>query len=389
MSLIYPVKNVFISQKFGENPETYKKLGKDLKLAWPLNGHNGLDFRASRGTAIYAPHSGKVVKKSNDPNGYGVYLRIENDKIGSVLGHLLNTTVSQRQIVKKGQLIGHADNTGFSTGSHLHFGYYPVPRDLGNGYLGYIDQLPLLEKQDSNGIITPGMNEDTQRALKLLEDFKNKEGLGNMEGTVNAVLGAFKDLETLKLDHTKLVETSKEKSSIISGQKVAIKEAQEQQDKLAELLSVENDFVIIKGDVERLIGVETNFDNFKQDKEKEIELKEEELRLARARITDLETALSEFKNDVSDIKKIAEEGGDKNMAIKKVDYPSWKKVIWRYARIAVAAFGVSFPFGLLVEGDGNAVNAAVKAALIAGVAAIFKAVREGVDYRSPIHKLPL
>lgn len=50
--------------------------------------------------------------------------------------HLMDATVSQGQIVRKGQVIGHVDNTGNSTGSHLH---YQI-----NGPHGAIDPGPTL-----------------------------------------------------------------------------------------------------------------------------------------------------------------------------------------------------------------------------------------------------
>lgn len=125
-----------LTQGFGQNPDLYAKFG--------LRGHNGLDYGLSNGTDVLAPHSGKIIEVANDPAGYGNYIKIENDKEGSVLAHLKDSLVSVGSSVTEGQLIAHSNNTGNSTGPHLHWGYYVFPRNRQNGYGGFIDQLPLL-----------------------------------------------------------------------------------------------------------------------------------------------------------------------------------------------------------------------------------------------------
>lgn len=135
--MIKPFRGDFrLTQGFGENPASYAKFG--------LKGHNGLDYGLPTGTDIIAPHSGKVVEASFDAGGYGLYLKIENDKEGSILAHLKDNLVSIGTEVSEGQLIAHSDNTGNSTGPHLHWGYYNIPRDRTNGYSGCINQISLI-----------------------------------------------------------------------------------------------------------------------------------------------------------------------------------------------------------------------------------------------------
>ena len=100
-----------LTQGFGENPASYARFG--------LNGHNGLDYGVPTSTPILAPHAGRVIEASNDPTGYGLYLKIENDKEGSVLAHLKGFEVGVGNTVIEGQVIGSSDNTGNSTGPHL------------------------------------------------------------------------------------------------------------------------------------------------------------------------------------------------------------------------------------------------------------------------------
>lgn len=131
----------------GEYPQTqefndeccrgsYKKFG--------LLGHNGLDIATPSGTRILAPHDGKVIEATLDSSGYGIYVKIENSIEGSVLAHLREYRVGPGDGVKEGDLVGYSDNSGNSTGAHLHWGYYRFPRDRQNGFAGFIDQTPYI-----------------------------------------------------------------------------------------------------------------------------------------------------------------------------------------------------------------------------------------------------
>lgn len=121
-----------------------------------MNGHNGLDFATPTGTKILAPHDGKVIEATLDPKGYGIYVKIENSIEGSVLAHLREFRVGVGDGVKEGDLIGYSDNSGNSTGAHLHWGYYRFPRDRQNGFAGFIDQTPYI------GTGTPNLDQQKQ-----------------------------------------------------------------------------------------------------------------------------------------------------------------------------------------------------------------------------------
>lgn len=119
------------TQGFGGNSADYIRFG--------LRGHNGLDFALPSGTPLYAAISGKVIEATEDPTGYGKYIKLENSTEGALTAHMQSFTVSVGQDVNEGDLIGYSDNTGNSSGPHLHFGYYKIPRNRQNGYSGYID----------------------------------------------------------------------------------------------------------------------------------------------------------------------------------------------------------------------------------------------------------
>jgi len=134
-----PLKQGFpISQYFGENPQIYRK--------WNLKGHNGVDFACPNGTPVYASISGKVTEIANDEDGYGKYVKCENDRFGCLVAHLGQWEVSNGNEVIEGETcLGLSDDTGFSTGPHLHWAVFPKPRNHNNGYNGYEDPLKFLE----------------------------------------------------------------------------------------------------------------------------------------------------------------------------------------------------------------------------------------------------
>jgi murein DD-endopeptidase MepM/ murein hydrolase activator NlpD len=120
MKLLIPIDKVFITQSFGANPKAYAKYG--------LPGHNGVDFRTK---FIDSPLGHRYVTASADgivnivradAAGYGTHIRITHkDGSMTIYGHLAKSYVSKGQTVKAGQRIGLTDNTGSSTGSHLHW----------------------------------------------------------------------------------------------------------------------------------------------------------------------------------------------------------------------------------------------------------------------------
>lgn len=100
-----------IGQRFGANPQVYRKYG--------LAGHNGLDIPMPRGAWIYACDAGNR-QTIKDRRGYGVHIKIQHSWGESIYAHLWFARGAGP--CYKGQLIGFADSTGFSTGNHLHFG---------------------------------------------------------------------------------------------------------------------------------------------------------------------------------------------------------------------------------------------------------------------------
>jgi hypothetical protein len=129
---------------FGNPPVT-------LPTGWPVasgcitqgpNGsysHNGtqaIDIGSvSTGTAVRSTFSGVVQKAcwesgdGCDPDGYGNYVRVNSldGSFGAIFAHLASISVSSGDQVTVGQQVGTVDNTGNSSGTHLHYEFRSLP----------------------------------------------------------------------------------------------------------------------------------------------------------------------------------------------------------------------------------------------------------------------
>ncbi|MEK7529045.1 MAG: M23 family metallopeptidase, partial [Patescibacteria group bacterium] len=98
-----------------------------------VGSHAAVDIKAPDGTPIYAMANGVVSKAADLTSGFGSHVVIlhrdfpslenQNEKVTlySAYAHLSKILVSEREVVKKGQLIGFVGHSGVATTSHLHF----------------------------------------------------------------------------------------------------------------------------------------------------------------------------------------------------------------------------------------------------------------------------
>lgn len=83
--------------------------------------HNGVDFAAPKGTAIYAAYDGVVVAASYSTT-MGNYVMIDHgDGLYTIYMHASELYVKKDDIVARGETIAAVGSTGRSTGNHLHF----------------------------------------------------------------------------------------------------------------------------------------------------------------------------------------------------------------------------------------------------------------------------
>lgn len=83
--------------------------------------HRGIDIAAPIGTPILAAAAGTVID-AGWQNGYGYLVKVEHlDGSVTVYAHNNRNLVTYGQKVQQGEQIAEMGNTGYSTGSHLHF----------------------------------------------------------------------------------------------------------------------------------------------------------------------------------------------------------------------------------------------------------------------------
>jgi murein DD-endopeptidase MepM/ murein hydrolase activator NlpD len=155
IKLIYPLDpGIIITQLFGGNSAFYS----DPKYGG-IKGHNGIDFLTTHGQPVYATHDGVAEYQVDSSGGHGVVIMSKGKDYKTIYWHLCDpikepkfaSPVANKSIsVETGDLIGYADNTGASTGDHLHFGLKLCQEGFTlnqtNGYLGAVDPTPYFDK---------------------------------------------------------------------------------------------------------------------------------------------------------------------------------------------------------------------------------------------------
>jgi murein DD-endopeptidase MepM/ murein hydrolase activator NlpD len=123
--LNWPLDDILITQEFGNTAFSKSNPG-----VYNGNGHNGVDFRASLGTAIKVTLNGTILGIGNTDEvrgcySYGKWILVRhNNGLSSLYAHLSVISVVEGANVNTGDIIGYSGNTGYSTGPHLHFGVY-------------------------------------------------------------------------------------------------------------------------------------------------------------------------------------------------------------------------------------------------------------------------
>jgi murein DD-endopeptidase MepM/ murein hydrolase activator NlpD len=111
---IYPTKGR-ITDRFGMRRDPFTGMRRF---------HNGVDLASTVGTPVIASMSGKVAMLGYNPT-YGKYLILTHPEgFQTLYGHLDAFRVQKGESVRQGQRIADMGNSGYSTGSHLHFSIF-------------------------------------------------------------------------------------------------------------------------------------------------------------------------------------------------------------------------------------------------------------------------
>lgn len=121
LKLYYPAKPFQLNQAWGILNPIYQQFG--------FSRHNGIDIALGTDKKLYAPCDGQVVRIGNQPTGGGNFFGIMTDRYTFVDGefrvlidflHCESILVKEGDVLKTGDFMAIADNTGFSTGPHTH-----------------------------------------------------------------------------------------------------------------------------------------------------------------------------------------------------------------------------------------------------------------------------
>lgn len=113
------------------------QMSQEYRGSGEYNPHHGIDISAPYGTTIKSAYSGTVICSSMKTAGaydkcsncgleagYHVIIK-QDDGLFAAYAHMSKTSVSIGQKVSSGEKIGEVGSTGYSSGNHLHFAFFP------------------------------------------------------------------------------------------------------------------------------------------------------------------------------------------------------------------------------------------------------------------------
>lgn len=129
-----------ITQPYGVNPDYYKQFG--------LPGHEGVDVGTPNSTPVISPFNGVILRDTSGNKDYGNFVVVWDSvqQCAVWFCHLQDFATNIGDKVTAGQLLGHTDNTGNTTGPHCHVNFVETDANANrlntdNGYQGFLNIL--------------------------------------------------------------------------------------------------------------------------------------------------------------------------------------------------------------------------------------------------------
>lgn len=126
-------RGTFLKPAKGRRSSEYgqtRTINKNMSWGW----HRGIDIAAKSGRKVRAPNHGKVLLIGKFPVQGGAVILDHGQGLVSIFMHLKSFAARVGERVEKGDHIANVGGSGFSTGSHLHWGVYvhgtPVDPEL-------------------------------------------------------------------------------------------------------------------------------------------------------------------------------------------------------------------------------------------------------------------
>lgn len=204
LKIYRPVISNKITQNFGENKACVYQNGKitskrngvcptgsvDFYKSIGMVGHNGTDIATWHGEPVFhaATFDGRMKIEKDFSGGIGVdVISLKPIKVGDYEGyvkcrywHLKAPVGHDGKIVKMGETIGLADNTGASSGDHCHFNVKKCDKDGNtiekyNGYNGAFNHEPYSDfsvdaKTAAEHLLTPPPEPSEQEKKEMISN---------------------------------------------------------------------------------------------------------------------------------------------------------------------------------------------------------------------------
>lgn len=167
--------DVVLLQGWGDNPEFHAQTTYN---GVPLKGHPGLDFLLPAGTSILAVDAGRVVEISNEPGGFGRYVKLEHRWGESLYALLGDLQVESGQRVERGRILGTTELAARGYLPHLHLGIRLAPYNRLDGWGGFSDPLPYLYMSESITVAADSAeNTDLPQPISLPPVLQERPGI--------------------------------------------------------------------------------------------------------------------------------------------------------------------------------------------------------------------